>query len=124
MDKERKIKTVPKKEILKYLYPLTSSCRALIAPVLRVRILWIRNRVTGKFRTSSLQISHVLFPLMLNHLMAQSLCAKASSPLQLHSIFSVSPPSHNSTKQILQTASSSGISSPALSSSEPSNKHH
>jgi hypothetical protein len=49
---------------------------------------------------------------MLNHLTAQSWCARASSPLQLHSILSVSPPSFSSTRQILQTASSSGISLP------------
>ena len=97
------------------LYPLISICMALFAPVFRIRILWIRRSVTGKFWTSCLHTSHVLLPLMLNHFIAHSSWAKARSPLQLHSIFRVSPPSPNSTKQILQTASSSGISSPSAS---------
>jgi len=68
--------------------------------------------VTGRFRTSSLHTSQVLLPLILNHLTAHSWWARASSPLQLHSIFNVSPPSHRSTRQILHTASSWPISSP------------
>jgi hypothetical protein len=58
---------------------------------------------------------------MLNHLTAHSWCARASSPLQLHSILSVSPPSLSSTKQILQTASSSGISSSSSGAVRPQN---
>jgi hypothetical protein len=58
----------------------------------------------------------VRFPLMLNHLRAQSECARAISPLQLHSILNVSPCfSESSSKQILHTASSSGISSCSFS---------
>lgn len=79
-------------------------------------MLWIRKSVTGKFLTSCLHTSQVLLPFMVNHLRAQSLWARASSPLQLHSIFKVSPPSQSSTKQILQTASSSGMSSPSAAS--------
>ena len=75
----------------------------------------MRKSVTGKFLTSCLHTSQVLLPFMVNHLRAQSLWARASSPLQLHSIFKVSPPSQSSTKQILQTASSSGMSSPSAS---------
>jgi len=98
-----------------YLYCWAALCWAAFA--IRLFAVWvgILNKVTGRFWTSCLQTSHILFPLMLNHLTAQSWCARASSPLQLHSILSVSPPSLSSTKQILQTASSSGISSPPSS---------
>lgn len=94
---------------------LLTSCCWSASPPLRAQTLLIRNRVTGKFCTSCLHTSHVLFPFMLNHFIAHSLWAKASSPLQLHSILKVSPPSLSSTRQILQTASSSGISSASFS---------
>lgn len=69
-----------------------------------------RSKVTGKFWTSCPQTSQVLFPFVVNHLIAQSSCKSLRAPLQLHSILSVFPSSQTS-KQILQTASSSGISS-------------
>jgi len=97
------------------LYPVASSSWDLLAPLFRFRTLWIRNRVTGRFRTSSLHTSQVLLPFILNHLIAHSWWARASSPLQLHSNLKVSPPSHRSTRQILHTASSSAISSPLAS---------
>lgn len=99
--------------IIMYLYPLRSDSWPL-APF-RIWVLWIRKRVTGRFWTSCLHTSHVLLPFIVNHLMAHSLWARASSPLQLHSILKVSPPSQSSTRQILQTASSSGMSSPSAS---------
>lgn len=92
---------------------LKSSSWWGLAPGFWVWVLWIRKRVTGRFWTSSLHTSHVLLPLILNHLIAHSWWAKASSPLQQHSIFNVSPPSHSSIRQILHTASSSAISSPS-----------
>ena len=99
------------------LYLATSGCWPLPCK-LRSGAFWIRRRVTGRFWTSCLHTSHILLPLMLNHFIAHSLWAKASSPLQLHSILRVSAPSPSSTRQILQTASSSGIS--LTSSSFPS----
>lgn len=102
-------------KIVTCLYPFISMFRALLALLFRQWTLCILKRVTGRFWTSCLQTSHVLLPLMLNHFIAHSWWAKASSPLQLHSILRVSPPSHNSTKQIRQTASSSGMSSPSSS---------
>ena len=51
-----------------------------------------------------------IVPFVLNHLMAQASWTSLRSPLQLHSIFRVLPSSHTS-RQILHTASSSGISS-------------
>lgn len=98
-----------------YLCPFSSICRNLLDPAFTFRTLCIRKSVTGRFLTSCLHTSHVLLPLILNHFKAHSWWANASSPLQLHSIFSVSPPSHSSTRQIRQTASSSGISSPPCS---------
>lgn len=83
---------------------------------LRSRLLvgWLvvgtRSNVTGKFWTSCLQTSQVLVPFVLNHLMAHASWTSLRSPLQLHSIFRVLPSSHTS-RQILHTASSSGISS-------------
>lgn len=99
-------------QIIAYLYPLRSPCRARI-PAILCAVLWILKRVTGRFWTSCRHTSQVLLPLIVNHFIAQSLWARASSPLQLHSIFNVSPPSHSSTKHIRQTASSSGMSSPS-----------
>ena len=96
------------------LYRVSSLCCGRVAG--RLTTVWgfcIFSNVTGRFWTSCLQTSHVLFPLMLNHFTAQSWWASASSPLQLHSNLRVSPPSPSSMKQILQTASSSGISSPS-----------
>ena len=69
-----------------------------------------RSKVTGKFWTTCPHTSQVLFPLVLNHLTAHSSCTSLRAPLQLHSILSVFPSSHTS-RQILHTASSSGISS-------------
>lgn len=97
------------------LYGPASAGRALFP-----REFWTRKRVTGRFLTSCLHTSHVLLPFMLNHFTAHSWWASASSPLQLHSILRVSAPSPSSIKQILQTASSSRISSPLSSfTSEP-----
>lgn len=107
-------------EVFTCLYWVTSAWRALLPRKLVAWEFWSRKSVTGKFRTSCLQTSHVLLPFMLNHFMAHSWWARASSPLQLHSILSVSGPSPSSTKQIRHTASSSGISSPPSSlPSEP-----
>lgn len=107
-----------------YLYPLSSLC--WITPCLACLVPFggfgMRSKVTGRLRTSCLHISQVLFPFMLNHFIAHSWCANASSPLQLHSIFRVSPPSVSSTIQIRHTASSSGISSPPSWTSVPDNK--
>lgn len=89
--------------------------RTLFTEVFWQRTLWILKSVTGRFLTSCLQTSQVLLPLILNHFTAHSWWARARAPLQLHSILRVSPPSHNSTKQIRQTASSSGMSSPSSS---------
>ena len=83
---------------------------------LRSRLLfsWLvvgtRSNITGKFLTSCLHTSQVLVPFVLNHLMAHASWTSLRSPLQLHSIFRVLPSSHSS-RQILHTASSSGISS-------------
>lgn len=80
----------------------------------RLLVSWLivgtRSKITGKFRTSCLQTSQIRVPFVLNHLMAQCSWTSLRSPLQLHSIFSVLPSSHTS-RQILHTASSSGISS-------------
>lgn len=69
-----------------------------------------RSNVTGKFWTSCPQTSQFLFPFVVNHLIAQFSCRSLRAPLQLHSILSVFSSSQAS-KQILQIASSSGISS-------------
>lgn len=80
----------------------------------RLLVSWLivgtRSSITGKFRTSCLQTSQIRVPFVLNHLMAQCSWTSLRSPLQLHSIFKVLPSSHTS-RQILHTASSSGISS-------------
>lgn len=76
------------------------------------------SKVTGKFRTSCPHTSQFLFFLMLNHLIAQSSCINWRAPLQLHSILRVFPSSQAS-KQILQIASSSGISSSLSQLGEP-----
>lgn len=80
----------------------------------RLLVSWLivgtRSKITGKFRTSCLQTSQIRVPFVLNHLMAQCSWTSLRSPLQLHSIFSVLPSSHTS-RHILHTASSSGISS-------------
>jgi hypothetical protein len=60
--------------------------------------------------TSWLHTSQVPLPLMLNHLMAQALCARASSPLQQHSSFSTAS-SDRATMQMRHTASSAAMSS-------------
>ena len=93
---------------------LDLTCLKRVASV-APRLKWescMRRRVTGRFWTSCLHTSHVLFPLMVNHLIVHSLCARANSPLHIHSILKASESSPNSTKQILHTASSSGTSSP------------
>lgn len=81
-------------------------------------LLWAelvtRSKVTGKFLTSCRHTSQFLFPFVLNHLTAHSSCTSWRAPLQLHSILSVFPSSHTS-RQILHTASSSGISSSSTS---------
>lgn len=86
----------------------------------RLVVSWLivgtRSRITGKFLTSCLQTSQIRVPFVLNHLMAQCSWTSLRSPLQLHSIFSVLPSSQTS-RQILHTASSSGISS-SVSSAE------
>lgn len=76
--------------------------------------LCTRSKVTGKFWTSCPHTSHVLFPFVLNHLIAHSSCTSLRAPLQLHSILSVFCSSHSS-RHILHTASSSGISSSSAS---------
>lgn len=77
-------------------------------------VVGMRSSVTGKFCTSCLQTSQTLLPLLLNHSIAQSLWTSLRAPLQLHSILRVFSSSHGS-RQILQTASSSGISSSSFS---------
>ena len=87
---------------------------ALRVSVARATLIVSGNRttVTGMLLTSWPHTSHMRSPLIPNHFTAHSLCAKASSPRQLHSIFKVSPYSSVSASiQILQTASSSGIAS-------------
>lgn len=80
----------------------------------RLVVSWLivgtRSRITGKFLTSCRQTSQIRVPFVLNHLMAQCSWTSLRSPLQLHSIFNVLPSSQTS-RQILHTASSSGISS-------------
>lgn len=86
-------------------------CSALLSCWL---VLGIRSNVTGKLETSCLQTSQILFPFTLNHLIAHSSWTSLRSPLQLHSIWKVLPSSH-AARQILQTASSSGISRSSFS---------
>lgn len=112
-----------KKCVLKYLCGCAALCWTPFRSCLLTVRICILNKVTGRFWTSCLQTSHVLFPLMLNHFIAHSWCARASSPLQLHSNLSVSPPSLSSTRQILQTASSSGMSSPPSSGATKDERH-
>lgn len=77
--------------------------------------LWVPfgtcTNVTGKSATLLPHTSHFVFPFMLNHLIAHSLCRSLRSPLQLHCILSQLPPSFRGTRHILHTASSSRISS-------------
>jgi hypothetical protein len=56
---------------------------------------------------------------MLNHLMAQALCARASSPLQQHSSFSTAS-SDSATMQMRHTASSAAMSSAAAAAASTS----
>ena len=73
--------------------------------------LCICNKVTGKLRISCPQTSHFLLPLMLNHFTAHSSCMRLRAPLQLHSSLREFPCSQSPSRQTLQTASPSGISS-------------
>lgn len=99
-------------------YLIDSGCR-FCWPCSCLFSLWTelvtRSKVTGKFWTSSLHTSHFLSPFVLNHLTKHSSCTNLRSPLQLHSILKVFLSSHTS-KHILHTASSSGISSSAVTS--------
>lgn len=79
-----------------------------------------RTIVTGIFCTTVPHTSHTRSPLIPNHLNAHSLCARAISPRQRHSIFKVSPQSSvRESIQILHTASSTGIASSNSSLMDP-----
>lgn len=97
---------------------IDSGCR-LCWPCVCLFCCWIelvtRSKVTGKFWTSCLHTSHFLSLFVLNHLIKHSSCTSLRSPLQLHSILKVFLSSHTS-KHILHTASSSGISSSEVTS--------